>query len=205
MMKVGILDLILRGYFLLEKPFMTFKERCFYKKLLMTLSVQGSIEIFEYGAGFSTIYFAKFLRSKGIRFHIHSIENNKEWYEDVGRRVIRDGLGDFVTLHLREFTAHESAPQTANELDYIDFPKTLKKRFDLIVVDGRFRRRCLEGVTKDLLKPKAVVFLHDAERTFYHEPLARFPFHRFIDGGKFYPGEPRQHHIWVGSFDEPGK
>jgi predicted O-methyltransferase YrrM len=205
MIKVGILDLILRGYFMLEKPFMTSKERLFYKTLLVDLACRGRLDIFEYGTGYSTLYFAKFLKLRGIDFHIHSIENNREWYEDIAGKVRRDGLERDITLHLKEFTPHQSAPEAVNEFDYINFPKTLKKSFDLIVVDGRFRRRCLECTTKDLLKPMGLVFLHDAERSFYHPPLVSFPFARFIDGGKFYLGEPRQHHVWIGGFDGFGK
>ncbi len=201
-MKVGLLDYILRGYFLLQKPLMTVKEHRIYKSLLLELSRRQPLDIFEYGTGFSTLYFSKFLRSKGIRFHVHSVEHDKTWHLDIQHRIDRAHLTKDVTLHLSQFTPGLSAPQTPGELDYVDMPRALGMKFDLIVVDGRFRRRCLETAPA-YLKAQGIVFLHDAERSFYHGPLKGFLFGRFIDGAKFYPFEPRPHHVWVGSMDNP--
>ncbi len=201
-MKVGLLDCILRGYFLLEKPLMTGKERRLYKSLLFDLSHRQPLDIFEYGTGFSTLYFSRFLRSKGIRFHIHSVEHDKTWYLNIKRRIDRAHLAKDVTLHLSEFSPGFSAPQTSPELDYIDMLRVLGMKFDLIVIDGRFRRRCLE-MASSCLKPGGVVLLHDAERSFYHGPLGLFKYSAFIDGGHFYPFEPREHKVWLGSLDNP--
>jgi hypothetical protein len=49
----------------------------------------------------------------------------------------------------------------------LSFPSTLERKFDMILVDGRKRRRCLLEA-KRLLAPGGVVFLHDAHRRRYH-------------------------------------
>jgi len=199
-MKIGLLDCIVRWNSLLQKPFMTGRERRIYERLLLDLGSRQPLDIFEYGSGFSTLYFARFLRSKGIRFHIDSMEHDRTWHLDIKHRIERAGLGQDVTLHLSEFIPGCTPPKTPQELHYVNGPRSRGKKFDLIVVDGRFRRCCLE-TAMSCLKPGGIVFLHDAERTFYHAPLSRFKHSVFIDGGHHYPFEPREHKIWLGSLD----
>ena len=58
---------------------------------------------------------------------------------------------------------------------YTQCPQMLKiepQSFDLIYVDGRFRRRCLESASI-LIKPDGLVILDNAERKWYHETLRR--------------------------------
>ena len=42
-----------------------------------------------------------------------------------------------------------------------------------MVVDGRYRRRCLIAA-KDVLADAGVLILHDAQRTHYHSSLSEF-------------------------------
>ena len=199
-MKIGILDCIVRWNSFLQKPFMTGRERRIYERVLLGLQGRQPLDIFEYGSGFSTLYFARFLRSRNVRFHVHSVEHNKAWHLDIKRRIGQAGLGQEVTVHLSEFSPGCAPPKTPAELNYVNMPRALGRTFDLIVVDGRFRRCCLEAAMS-CLKPQGIVFLHDAERTFYHGPLGRFKHSAFIDGGHYYPFEPRQHKVWLGSLD----
>jgi hypothetical protein len=53
---------------------------------------------------------------------------------------------------------------------YVGFPATLGESFDLVLVDGRARRFCLE-VGFSLLRPGGVIVLHDAQREQYHGAL----------------------------------
>lgn len=53
---------------------------------------------------------------------------------------------------------------------YVNRPKKLKKKFDLIIVDGRKRVRCF-NLAKTLLKPGGKIILHDAWRKEYLEAL----------------------------------
>ena len=183
-------------------PLMTPKERSIYKDMLLGLSSRQPLDIFEYGTGYSTLYFAQFLMSQGIRFHIHSVDHNRDWHLNIKRLLHQEGFDSVVTLHLSEFHPRGIfPPESSHELEYIRMPQIMAASFDLIVVDGRFRRRCME-VAAGCLKRQGKVFLHDAERDFYHSALGIFKCGQFIDGGKFYPFEPRQHKVWIGSMNE---
>ena len=47
--------------------------------------------------------------------------------------------------------------------DYFNYPSSLGVKFNLILIDGRRRRECLETASR-LVTPTGVVVLHDAER-----------------------------------------
>jgi hypothetical protein len=51
--------------------------------------------------------------------------------------------------------------------EYVNFPGQQNRRYDIILVDGRKRRRCLLEAAK-LLKNDGVVLLHDAWRPYYN-------------------------------------
>lgn len=198
-------------------PAMTAYERKVYKELLFSLKGQAPLNILEYGSGYSTIYFAKFLRDNNIEFHIDAVENHAGWCERVRSLIAQNGLQDKITVHLFEFERFcdkpgwdwkvspeqgKFAPKTKEEVEYINLPLTLKKKFDFIVVDARFRRRCLE-VAAQCLKPKGAVLLHDAEKEQYHCSMKLYRYAKFFNSGPYYPFEPVRHKMWIGSLDNP--
>lgn len=157
-------------------PFMSKKEIKKIEDELKSLSIGGGkLKILEWGSGGSTVYFSKFLKNIGIPYKWISIEYNKNWYEKVKNQIEGDPgtdikLFDVGNNHLR---------QKNNEMnEYVNYPNTLGEEFDFIFVDGRKRRRCLIEAEK-FLKPKGVVFLHDAQRKYYHCAFNIF------DGGRF--------------------
>ena len=98
--------------------------------------------------------------------------------ERVQEMVRDNNLENEVHLHLRKFHSvldegglglekdsgmRPFRPKLKEEIEYVEFPHTLNRQFDLIVVDARFRRRCLEEAHRSL-KPHGVVFLHDAQK-----------------------------------------
>ena len=107
-----------------------------------------SIVMFEFGSGFSTIYFASKVKE------ITSIEYDLEWYKKM----------------------RESCPKNAKtEYTPVDksgsYSKSVKKshiRYDIIVVDGRDRVDCFkEGITQ--LTDRGVIILDDSQRIDYSE------------------------------------
>lgn len=104
-------------------------------------------DILEWGSGNSTIYFAK--RAKSIL----TIEHNKEWYEDI-----KASFGSNVTYIF------------AQDQEYIEYPKRVNKKFDLIIVDGINRFECLkEGIY--LIKEKGLIIYDNSDR---HPEHCRF-------------------------------
>ena len=73
---------------------------------------------------------------------------------------------------------------------YVNMPNEVGGPFDVIIVDGRYRRRCLL-VAKEVLAPDGIVLLHDAQRVHYHSSLEVFPHVRFLATGNL-PGTKQQ-------------
>jgi SAM-dependent methyltransferase len=106
------------------------------------------MNVFEYGSGLSTLYFARRVKS------IVSIEHNKDWFERV-RSLIRN---------------NKNATVIYVELNY-EYPEAIRlagidKKYDLVLVDGRMRNKCVENAV-DLLSPTGVIILDDSERPRY--------------------------------------
>ncbi len=145
-------------------PLMTAHEIRIMQRELLRLSKNGrKLEILEWGSGGSTHYFTKFLQKEGIEYEWVSIEYNKDWFEKIKQEV---SLDTGIKMYLFD-AGNGSLKQRHTEMDeYIQFPRTLEKKFDLIFVDGRKRRRCVLEA-KSLLTPDGVVLLHDAQRKYY--------------------------------------
>ena len=195
-------------------PGMTGKEIDILKKILLAYG-EKKLRVLEWGCGKSTIYYTKYLRSLEIDCEWYGIDNSREWFEWVRGRVDQAGLEERVHLYLFEFTPFwlkpewdwnnpgvcGFGPKEENELDYIYFPKKLNLKFDLIIVDARFRRRCLIEAQK-LLAPQGLVILHDAQKVHYHSPLTSYKYGQFVDSGYLYGDQNRiRAKMWIGSND----
>lgn len=87
--------------------------------------VSQSMNVFEYGSGGSTIYFA------GRAASIISTEDNKEWLERVQIRLAANGAAN-VTLQHRPFDFHR-----AEHFEQSEYLCSIPDRaFDVIIVDG---------------------------------------------------------------------
>ena len=178
---------------------MTDREIRVIKKILKQLAPQQPLTIFEYGSGHSTVYSADYLSSRGISFTWTAIDNDQRWADKVKKDIRAKNLADQVTVFSEDFLPYwkkknwqsdkkidgaDFSPAVKAEFDYITKPNELGKKYDLIIVDGRFRRRCLE-VTAQCLKPGGLVFLHDAERQYYRPGLRIHKAAVSMSGGRF--------------------
>ncbi len=160
---------------------------------IKSADTHGRLDVLEWGAGRSTSYFTRALHTlRGTNFCWHSIEYDRDYFE----REIRPVLGDLPesTVGLVEadsdprvlfpgstpveFAVYDHgtlkpmldegiADRKVNMDAYVAHPSGLRRRFDIILVDGRKRRRCLIEAAS-LLKEGGVAVLHDAQRTYYH-------------------------------------
>ncbi len=161
----------------------------------------------------STLWLAGTLRKEGVEFELHSVDNHRGWHERVKAKVVDAGLSASVTLHLREFppfwekpgwswdgppACGEFAPSAGAEQEYVTLPETLGGNFDVILVDARFRRRCLE-TAHGCLGPMGIVALHDAQKAQYHEPLSGYKYGVMLSSGTYYPTDPGEWRMWFGS------
>lgn len=164
------------------KPLMTPAEiRCFENILLSQAKLGVPLSVLEWGSGGSTVHFTDFLRTHRIPYDWTSIEYNRDWHERVSSAVQHDPHTRVVLIDVGN-TRVRQRDVPMNE--YVSYPATLNKKFDVILVDGRKRRRCMLAA-QDLLTADGVVILHDAERRYYWCALSIYPRGRFVGGRMF--------------------
>jgi hypothetical protein len=105
-----------------------------------------SMEIFEYGSGNSTLWYADKVK------YVTSVEHDQNWYEKV-----KNNLPDNTTIHYSKLVYGK---------EYCQYAKQLDKKFDLIIVDGRDRVNCIKN-SIECLTSSGVIILDDSERSSY--------------------------------------
>ena len=113
--------------------------------------------MFEWGAGGSTLHFAK-----QVNKYV-SVEHDKDWYNLVLRYVRNLGLMSKVMLFHVEPNAPRTIPTKYEQFhDYINFiPDTYSEiKFDKVFIDGRARQFCAMSALK-FIKPNGLMFIHD--------------------------------------------
>jgi len=149
------------------------------------------VDVLEWGAGNSTLYFPALLRKAGIEFTWQSMEHDRGWFEKLVPRFTRN-----IRL-------------TLAGKDTDDYLKP-KGTYDVIYVDGRNRVKCLE-YAKTILNPGGVVILHDAERERYASGFAGYNYSSIETGkSKLWYGWIKSipksiHQIWIGPEPKPVK
>ena len=116
---------------------------------LLDERLDRSLRIFEYGSGFSTLYFAARTQS------VTSVEHVPEWVQEL-----QPYLPENAAL-----TSVSPGPE------YIQAPID-QAPFDLILVDGLDRVACVEA-SLGALAPRGVILLDDTHRCEYQVLLAK--------------------------------
>lgn len=212
------------------KPWMADREIAVIDDVLAALRPARAL---EWGAGFSTLYFSRWLATGGRWI---AVEHQKEWAATVrrlldSRPVFRrrrryewtdyylrgqlsragHGLLDPLVRAVIRGTAVAGGVEVyhvpANRLpcsdehndgsptdfaDYLALPERFGP-FDLVLVDGRARRDCLRRAY-DLVRDEGVVVLHDANRTYLHEPFDLYA-HQIL----FSDSRRDEGGVWIGS------
>ncbi|MEM6710399.1 MAG: class I SAM-dependent methyltransferase [Pseudomonadota bacterium] len=118
---------------------------------LLSDRLRGTERVFEYGSGYSTLYFAQ--RAKAVV----SVEHNADWvaalspYLPSNARVIETPGG----------TRYQAAAESYTD----DGP------FDLVLVDGLDRELCLPYAAR-ALSPTGVIVLDDSHRPAYQTAIS---------------------------------
>ncbi len=194
-------------------PAQTRQEIRLFKEIFnFVCSDHKTIRIFEWGSGYSSIYYARYLSGR-TKFQWHSIDNNPGWHMKVKEMAAEDGLEEVTRFYKKEFPPFwekpgwgeipppcgRFAPQLPAEIEYIQLPIELDIKFNVVIVDARFRRRCLE-TARHILTDDGIVILHDAQKPQYQEGIDQYPHHAFLSTGAWYPFQDPQNKVWVGSF-----
>jgi hypothetical protein len=98
-------------------------------------------DIFEWGAGNSSVYWSKLARS------VVSIEYNEEWFNLVSKVV---GGNQEIKLLL-------------DKDEYINSISLAHKKFDVIIIDDQFREECLD-IAPHFLNTNGFIILDNSDR-----------------------------------------
>lgn len=134
--------------------------------------INKKLTVFEYGSGSSTEFYAK--RAGAVT----SVEHDKDWFDLVSKKNPANAEIIFCKLE--------------RDGDYSKKAKSLGKKFDIIIVDGRDRVNCCK-YSIDALSTSGVIVLDDSEREIYHPARVFLKQHGFkelsfsgISPGLFY-------------------
>ncbi len=153
-----------------QQPWLVFDAIDF----LNSLDLSGK-HIFEYGSGYSTLYWLK----RGA--HVISIEHDLTWYNNISsvlgnnkrldyRLVCPDNESNTIDLEIDpsdpdEYVSFDS--KNRNYKKYVcqidDFQDGF---FDLINIDGRARPSCIKHAVKKV-KIKGLIIVDNADRDYY--------------------------------------
>lgn len=184
---------------------MSHTDLALLEMILRRKALEAPLSVLEWGSGRGTLHLCRGLRSLAIEFRWLSIESDSRYFRnhlasevnalswarvlDSSLRSDTAGPGDacatqleFVVFdagELRPYLAARAADRRANLDAYVACPGQTGRQFDVILVDGRMRRRCLLEAVR-LLAPGGVVLLHDAWRPYYRCAFDAFPYHKRI-------------------------
>jgi precorrin-6B methylase 2 len=108
--------------------------------------LNNTLNIFEFGSGNSTIWYAKKVKS------VISVEHDENWFEKI-----KNNMPDNVNINYKKLVYGG---------EYSNFSNLLNKKFNIIIVDGRDRVNSIINSTNSLCKD-GVIILDDSEREEY--------------------------------------
>ena len=118
------------------------------------LNIISNAKVLEFGSGGSTIWLAQYTNQ------VVSVEHNLEWFEIVTFSLEKKNLRDHVDYYLLPMPYASICDRFPDEY------------FDLIIVDGRNRMRCLNAAIR-VLKRGGTILLDDAQRPYYSYALRK--------------------------------
>ena len=126
-------------------PWMNYPVTAFLRDRL-----RPDLDLFEYGSGQSTHFFARRVRS------VTSVEYDRHWYETVSAEAAGN-----VHIHFRDGSQGADYAATIGETE---------QSFDVVIIDGANRPECLTHAT-GALTPGGVILLDDSDRPDYEKAL----------------------------------
>ena len=198
-----------------EKAWMTVRDGDLLELLLLAHAarIRSPVDVLEWGAGRSSLYYSERLEQLGLLGSWLSVEHNREFFmseiepelarrasasyafSEQGTATIGNATFSAVVFDggdLQPYEEERREDRRADLDDYVALPASLGRRFDVAVVDGRKRRRCLLEAS-GLLSEDGIAILHDAWRPYYQCAFEAYAYSRRIGD-----------ELWVGAQRDPG-
>ena len=180
-----------------EKAWMSVTDADLFESVLERKAAEGGpLEIVEWGSGKSTFHYTGVLVAAGVDFRWLSLEYDRAFFRaeieprleelpdaavhyvsDDEARALRLGSEpptgravEFVVFDKGKLKPMLRAGKTDRRVDmdaYVELPGRQGRHYDVALVDGRKRRRCLLQAAGSLAE-RGVAVLHDAWRPYYH-------------------------------------
>ncbi len=147
-----------------NSPYMKYKEIALLRELLINLKPEKCL---EYGCGYSSLYFPKFLPKSATWM---SVEHNLKWYSEIKRKN-RNSNVELFHINANNHNYIDEG-KYKDFMSYVNFPET-KAPFDFILIDGMARNACIDKA-KSMLSEKGVIVVHDSNRNAYHSKIKEF-------------------------------
>lgn len=118
--------------------------------------LKKEMDILEWGSGLSTLAISPLVNS------IVSIEYNQKWFDEMEKRIFSLKTKNNILLHhIPANNPNYEGDGTYEEFkDYILYPEYIKRKFDVIFIDGRARIECAK-MACSLLKKHGIIVIHD--------------------------------------------
>ena len=198
-----------------EKAWMTVRDGDLLELLLLAHAARigTPADVLEWGAGRSSLYYSARLEEQSLLGSWLSVEHNRGFFlSEIEPQLARRPSASYVlsedhmpapagtTLSAVVFDGGDLQPydpdreedRRADLDEYVTLPASLGCRFDIVVVDGRKRRRCLLEASS-LLSDSGIAILHDAWRPYYQCAFEAYAFSCRIGD-----------ELWVGAQHDPG-
>jgi len=131
-----------------EIPWFTYKAIKFLKGF-----VNKELEVFEYGSGSSTLFFAHNCKN------VTSIETNKMWKNIIEEKLRNNNLVNSKIYLMVDGLENQN---------YENFLKNSGDKFDIIIIDSIKRYKCSINIINSL-KKGGIIILDDSERWNYEK------------------------------------
>lgn len=115
--------------------------------------LKNDFDVFEYGSGNSTIWYAKRIGT------IKSVENDKDWYNLISKTLPAN-----AELIYRELSYGGDYCKEINKAD---------KKYHIVIIDGRDRNNCLLNAENNLTEDGVIIF-DNSESEEYQESVSEF-------------------------------
>ncbi len=106
--------------------------------------LSSSMNIFEYGSGYSTLFFAKYCNS------VISSETREKWRDLITNLASENGLEN---ININLIQKHE----------FVQSISLHSRKFDIIIVDSEFRNDCI-AISTDFITDDGIVILDNSDR-----------------------------------------
>jgi hypothetical protein len=130
---------------------------------LLKKYISNASTYFEYGCGGSTVLVNSYANIK----RMVSTDSCLEWIEKTKQQISDTNKVNFNYIDINANCKAWGTPRDKSKiLDWIKYPNSIleqKENFDLILVDGRFRRSCCAAAAMRMSKD-SFLLLHDCER-----------------------------------------